>query len=106
MDESLKKEVIMSNELLTCRRCGWSFFKVSKEYMLREIKSFLDFYNNEPDDIKEHYGKQTPETMLDTYTKCMLCGGSHKNMRAYDMKTDNNLDGHTISPMLDPNEDV
>lgn len=100
------KEIMMSSDIVTCKKCFWSYFKVSKEYMVREIKSFLDFYNSQPEDVKEHYGKQTPESMLNTYTKCMICGDSHKNMREYDLKTDNNLDGQTISPMLDPNEDV
>lgn len=99
-------EVILTTDLLTCKKCGWSFFKVSKEFMTREIKKFLDFYNSADDETKSHYGNVTPERMLDEYTKCALCNSSHKNMRPYDSKQDNNLEGHTIGPMLDPEEDV
>lgn len=88
--------------LLTCK-CGWVYYKVSKQNMVDSVNKFNTYYNALPPESQAHfYGLSTYEN----YTVCDICGSSYKESREYDDNKDACVDGCTISPMLDPSENI
>lgn len=92
-------------DLITCAKCGWVHFKVSKRFALEEIERFNEYFNNLPKQKQDDYYGGKPAS-INLYIKCNFCGGSHKNFIQYDIKRDGDMTGHTMGPMVDPNEDI
>lgn len=87
-------------DLVTCKKCKWVHFSISMEFAKSETDKFINFYNTLDDEGKSHYGDTTYKTLMHQYTHCMFCNSPHTNFRDYDETIDNNIDGHTINPIV------
>lgn len=61
-----------SPEEVTCLKCGWVSFAVTKADALKEIEKFNGWYRKQPEDVKARYGQ---ESSLDQY-RCLRCKGT------------------------------
>jgi len=86
---------------MTCKKCGWVAFQVSRKHAESEVKRFNEYFNTlskkEQDD---YYGGKG--SSIHQYEHCMLCDGSYKNFR--DSIPGDVPDGCTLSPIIDRND--
>ncbi|MCH6206377.1 hypothetical protein L3V16_21365 [Brucella ciceri] len=57
---------------VTCLKCGWVSFAITRAAALKEIEKFNDWYRNQPSDVKARYGH---ESSLEQY-RCLRCQGT------------------------------
>lgn len=89
-----------ASDLVTCKHCGWVHFAVTREYAGKEVYKFNSWYNQQTDETKSCYGGPSS---IESYDKCMRCGGSYKNFR--DTIPEEYPRGSTINPILHYNEE-
>lgn len=56
----------------TCNRCGWVHMAVTREHAEKEVKEFNAWYDTQPPEIQEHFGR--PASVERDYDRCFLCG--------------------------------
>jgi len=81
-------------DIVTCTKCGWVSFAVSKAFAENEVKKFNTYFDSLPkrEQIK-YYGGDGAS--IDEYT-CMRCGGNEFRPA----KTDDYPVGCTLSPVI------
>ena len=103
----------ISNDMTTCKNCGWVHFAVSRDYIKKQTKEFAAFWNNssiktkllymplgtKESDLPERYNEQKHS---ERYLRCFKCGDSYKNFRK--SKEKDSPVGCTIQPILDYKE--
>ena len=93
-----KKE---TTKMITCNKCGWVAFQVSRKSAEAEVKRFNEYYDTlSKKEQKDYYGGK--KSTIDFYERCMLCGGSYTNFRNA-VKGDC-PDGVTINPIIERND--
>lgn len=86
---------------VTCKKCGWVAFQVSREYAEDQVKRFNEYFESlTKKEQKELYGGKGAS--LSFYERCIGCGGSYKNFRTF--KKDDCPDGCTLNPVISRNE--
>ena len=87
----------MSGKTVTCLKCGWVHFEVSREYAEDEVIKFTCYFNTlTPEQQQDFYGGRTSKVL--DYEQCMVCGGSYKNFR--DSLSNDCPDGCTLNPII------
>jgi adenine-specific DNA methylase len=61
---------------VTCNKCGWVHFGVSRSWAEAQVREFNFFYDNSPPEVQEQYGRRAD---IASYEKCFSCGGSYRN---------------------------
>lgn len=80
--------------LVTCEKCSWISYAVSKAYAEKEVEEFLAFYDSMPKDQAENlYGKRRGHNY-----KCLRCNGD--KFRPTTTAESNAIYGSTISPVV------
>lgn len=85
---------------VTCGKCGWVHFSVTRKYAEEAVESFNRYFLNCTPEQKEHFGGKGAN--LAPYLSCMLCGSPHTEFR--DSKDGDCPDGCTLNPILHYNE--
>ena len=88
------------NDLVTCNKCGWVHFTVSKKYVENWKKTWKKYCKEWPEEKLRSYGilnRQPPSAL--PYYRCFLCRNSYKNFRP--AKEGDCPDGCTINPILE-----
>lgn len=86
---------IMEDSYRTCNKCGTVSYGMSELQVYREIDQFNAYYEGLSNEDRSHWGGKSS---MESYKKCVGCGGSHKNFRAYN---DGDCpDGVTINAIL------
>lgn len=80
-------------KLVTCKKCAWVSFAITNKQAEKEIDEFNTYYNSLSDKDKLMYNG--PSTK-DGYV-CIGCNGS--DFRKY-RKSDGDMTGHTINPVI------
>ena len=86
---------IMEDSYRTCKKCGTVSYGMSPLQCYNEIAQFNAYYEGLADEDRSHWGGQST---IDGYKKCVGCGGSYKNFRAY--HDGDCPDGVTINAIL------
>lgn len=82
---------------VTCLKCGWVSFEVSRKYAEDEAARFNAFFDTlTPEQQQDYYGGK--KATITFYEHCMLCGGSYTNFRP--SRQGDCPDGCTINPIL------
>ena len=85
-----------SFKLITCNKCGWVYFAVSREYAENEVKTFNEYFKTlSKEDQELYYGGKGAN--IKSYEKCW-CGNNHTNFR--DSSHGDCPDGCTLSPII------
>jgi len=90
----------MTNKTVTCLKCGWVYFEVTRGYAQDEVKRFNEYFealSKEKQD--DYYGGKGSN--IKQYEYCW-CGSTYKNFR--DSKKGDCPNGVTMSPMICRNE--
>lgn len=86
---------------VTCNKCGWVHFQVSRAHAVAEVERFNAFFDTlAPQEQQDYYGGRGASIRL--YEHCHFCDGPHTNFR--DTIPGDVPDGCTIGPMIDRNE--
>ena len=84
---------------LTCPKCGWTHFGVSRVYAVQNVKNFNDYYNSlSPEKQEDFYGNKMAE--IGHYEHCFNCGAMYKTFE----RRNNAPEGCTIQPIIFPEE--
>jgi|GEM_PF-4086253 len=86
-------------ELSACSSCGWVHFVVSREHAEKEVVRFNEYFNKLGDKEKYEYYGGKPSSIV-SYQHCFCCGNSYKEFVDYDVNKHNNINGHTLSPIM------
>jgi len=78
---------------VTCIKCNWISFAVTKEYAVKESAEFVAWFNKQDKKTQSLYGDGEPHDY-----KCQLCGGD-KFRTSTDEET-KKIYGCTISPVI------
>lgn len=63
----------MSSNLVTCKKCGWVHFAVTRAHAEAEIKRFNEYYDSLTEEKQEfYYGSK--KSGMHNYDRCFLCG--------------------------------
>ena len=82
------------NNVVTCLKCAWVSFAVSKAQAQAEIKQFNEYYDTLPKSKQELYYRNTKPTPFN-YT-CLKCGGAE-----FRPTTDGEVpNGCTLNPVI------
>ena len=66
--------------LVTCRRCGWVHFAVSRKFAESEVKNFNDWFAKQDSETRAAYGNRP--SSISGYDRCNYCGTTNlKNFR-------------------------
>jgi hypothetical protein len=85
-----------TGKCVTCLKCGWVYFEVTREYAENEVKKFNEYFNGLTKEKQdEYYGGRG--SSIKTYEQCW-CGSDYKNFR--DSKEGDCPNGVTMSPMI------
>ena len=85
---------------VTCNKCGWVWFQVSREHAVKQVAEFNIYFESlSKQEQNDYYGGRG--AVLERYESCW-CGNSYKNFR--DSKPGDCPDGCTISPIIDRND--
>ena len=87
-------------DYVTCKNCGWCHFSVSLDYAKSEVAKFNEYFNKLSKDEQFDYYSGVPSSLEKDYMHCMFCSGLYSNFRDYNPETDNDLHGHTVSPIV------
>lgn len=86
---------------VTCNRCGWVHFQVSRAYAEDQVKRFNAFYDAlTPEDQETFYGGRG--ATLDLYLACHSCSNPYTDFR--ESKPGDHPRGATLGPIIDRNE--
>lgn len=90
------------NKLVTCNECGWVSFEVSHDYVLKWQQDWEKAWSVMNEEYKKQYNSypNPPSTSIDLYLSCHRCNGSYRNFRDYNNKTDKDITGSTINPVM------
>lgn len=80
---------------VTCNKCGWVAFTVTRQYAEDAVKKFNDFYDSTDDKTRSCYGGKTSITH---YEHCFFCGTEYTNFRPF--KDGDCPDGCTLQPII------
>lgn len=87
----------MSYRYVTCKKCTWVSFEVSRKHAEAEVKKFNLYFNSlSKKEQKDNYGGKGAH--ISGYERCFLCGGSYKNFKR-SLKKDIPI-GSTIGPII------
>lgn len=89
------------NKSVTCNKCGWVHFEVSREYAQNEVQHFGEYFRTLTLERQEEYYGGRPGYIED-YEHCGLCNNSYKNFR--DSVEGDCPDGSTQSPIINRND--
>jgi len=82
---------------LTCKKCGWVHFGISREYAESEIKSFNQYFDSLSKEKQEQcYGGR--KNSIEQYEHCFFCGNTYQDFRPA-VKGDC-PDGVTMQPII------
>ena len=87
---------------LTCNKCGWVHFAVSREFAENEVKTFNEYFNTLTEDKQQQYdgGKCSS---IKQYENCFFCGNNYTNFREF--QEGDCPDGVTLGPIIDEDYD-
>lgn len=87
---------------VTCNKCGWVHFQVSRNHAEAEYKRFNEYYDAlSKQEQEDYYGGHG--SSIKNYEHCHgICGGSYKNFR--DSKEGDCPNGVTMNPIIDRDE--
>ena len=81
---------------VTCKKCKWVYFAVSREYAKFEVSKFNEYWETlSKEDRERAYGNC--KANIKDYEFCQ-CGNSYKNFRK--AKSDDCSSGNTLSPII------
>lgn len=81
---------------VTCLKCGWVYFEVTRAYAEDEVKRFNEYFDSLPKEQQdEFYGGN--KSSVKNYERCW-CGNDYKNFRL--SKEGDCPTGCTQSPMI------
>lgn len=83
---------------VTCKKCGWVHFEVSKTYVRQWCVDWNKLFKTKPKEWLEQYGVTDSPPSPDVYYHCFLCGGGYTNFR--DSVPGDAPDGCTLQPIL------
>lgn len=86
----------MMDKTVTCNRCGWVHFTVTRAHALKEIASFKEYYDGLSDEDKDMFA---PPAHIEDYEQCMLCGNHYMDFRPFTLG--DCPDGSTLNPILE-----
>jgi len=66
--------------LWTCRACGTVGYAVSRQHAKAEVENFNNWYNAQPPETREHYGRWS---RMEDYERCRGCGALGTTFRPY-----------------------
>lgn len=91
-----EKDSLMKN-MVTCNKCGWVHFGVSREHAEAEVKQFNEYFDKLPKEKQdEYYGGKG--SVITQYEHCMRCNEPHTNFRS--AKYEDCPEGCTINPII------
>lgn len=82
--------------LVTCTKDGWVSYAVSKKDAMKHIREFNLYLRTLSKKTREDAYRGKKASLKD-YT-CIMCGGT--TFRTYNLKSDADLNGHTINPVI------
>lgn len=86
---------------LKCDNCGYIHFEISLEKASDEVERFNKYFDSLTKDQQMlYYGGH--KSSLETYMECIRCGGHHRNFSDATRLDIDDIDGHTINPILSP----
>lgn len=97
----------MSINCVTCNKCGWVHYAITREEAEQNVKTFCDYYDNADLETKKFFNSLNTSIIPDkydrnelfrTYTVCMSCGNSYTNFRP--SKAGDCPMGCTLNPIL------
>lgn len=59
--------------LITCNKCGWVHFPVTREHAEAEVKKFNEYYEAQDQETKDSFGGR-PSSVERDYDRCFFCG--------------------------------
>lgn len=87
----------MEHKLVTCRRCGWVHFELTREEAEQNVESFNEYYYGLPEHQRlESYGGRP--SSIKKYEQCMSCGGPYTDFVT--SSKDDCPNGCTINPII------
>ncbi len=86
---------------VTCNKCGWVHFEVSRKFAEAEVKRFQEYYDALTKEKQEFYYGSRPAQLTD-YERCILCSSMHTEFR--DSIAGDCPNGCTLSPIINRNE--
>jgi hypothetical protein len=86
-----------SYKTVTCLKCGWVAFEVSRTFAEAEVASFNEYFSALSADVREGMYGGKPATLA-LYEKCFFCGGSYQHFR--DAQEGDCPRGCTLSPII------
>ena len=82
---------------VTCNKCGWVHFAISRTHAEREVEEFNKFYDTlSPELQQEYYGGKG--STITQYEHCFFCGNTFKDFRI--SKPGDCPVGCTIQPII------
>jgi predicted nucleic acid-binding Zn-ribbon protein len=90
-----------TSKLVTCIKCGWVHFQVSRKFAEEGVKSFNNYFYSLPEEKREQYYHNKPATMKE-YSNCFFCNGPYTNFR--DFIEGDCPPGVTLQPIIDRDE--
>jgi hypothetical protein len=82
---------------VTCLKCGWVHFAVTRQYAEDEIARFNAYYDTLPADKQQQF-YDGQKSAISSYDTCGCCGGPYTNFR--DSKPGDSPDGCTLNPII------
>ena len=65
---------------VTCKKCGWVHFAVSREFAENEVKTFNEYFDTLTlVEQMDNYGGR--KSSIEKYEHCGLCGNHYSNFR-------------------------
>lgn len=106
----------MSEQYVTCKRCGWVHFAYSRQRAAEEVARFNTYFDSLPyEKQKEYYGGikfvdgvmtygEPQKATIGRYESCGQCRGHYRDFR--DALDEDCPRGCTVSPILHYNEPI
>jgi hypothetical protein len=61
------------SQLITCNKCGWVHFGVTRAHAEAEVKKFNEYYETCDQETKDSFGGR-PSRIDRDYDRCFVCG--------------------------------
>jgi predicted nucleic-acid-binding Zn-ribbon protein len=91
---------------LTCKKCGWVHFGVSRQFAIKEVHKFNAYFESLTlQERKKNYGNK-PASLLGNYGLCFCCRNTNANMRNITTKELDAIRGSTVQPIVFPEEKI
>lgn len=82
---------------VTCNRCGWVAFEVTRFYATEQVEKFNIYFDSLPkEQQKQFYNNE--KSHIYVYEHCFLCSNLYKDFR--DAKNDDCPEGCTLNPII------